>query len=73
MNATELGKLLSESYQNAQKTEKVTMIHLFGIKYSEEIMECGIAEVIKESGIFSTYRTELGKGIKLAKYVKPRF
>ena len=48
------------------------MIHLFGIKYSEEIMKCGIAEVIKESGIFSTYRTELGKGIKLAKYVKVR-
>ncbi|MBL7701706.1 MAG: hypothetical protein JNM14_05620 [Ferruginibacter sp.] len=70
MNATELGKFLRESYENAQKTEKVTMIHLFGIKYSEEILKCGIAEVIKESGIFSTYRTELGKGIKLAKYVK---
>ena len=72
MDATKLGKLLSESYQNAPKSEKVTMIHLFGIRYSEEIMQCGIAEVIKESGIFSTYRTELGKGVKLAKYVKLR-
>ncbi len=72
MDTTELGKLLRESYQNAQKTEKVTMIHLFGIKCAEEIKQCGIAEIIKESGIFSTYRTELGKGIKLAKYVKSR-
>jgi hypothetical protein len=72
METSELGKLLRESYQNAQKTEKVTMIHLFGIKYAEEIKQCGIAEIIKEAGIFSTYRTELGKGIKLAKYVKSR-
>jgi hypothetical protein len=70
MDTTELGKLLRESYQNTQKTEKVTMIHLFGIKYAEEIKQCGIAEIIREAGIFSTYRTELGKGIKLAKYVK---
>lgn len=72
MDTTELRKLLCESYQNVQKTEKVTMIHLFGIKYAEEIKRCGIAEIIKEAGIFSTYRTELGKEIKLAKYVRSR-
>ncbi len=69
MDAPQLGRLLRESYHDAAKGEKVTMIHLFGIKYCKEIKECGVSEVIKEAGIFSTYATELGKGIKLAKYV----
>ena len=47
------------------------MIHLFGIKHGEELREAGVSEVIRESGIHSTYTTELGKGIKLARYVKP--
>ena len=68
---TQLGNLSADSYQNAKKGEKVTMIHLFGIKHSEELREVGVSEVIKESGIHSTYTTELGKGIKLARYVKP--
>lgn len=72
MDAPKLGKLLRESYQNAAKGEKVTMIHLFGIKYSKEIKLCGVSEVIKEAGIFSTYSTELGKGIKLARHVLVR-
>ena len=72
MSATELGRLLRESYQNAEKGEKVTMIHLFGIKYETEIREHGVSEVIRESGIFSTYGTELGKGMKLARYVAVR-
>jgi hypothetical protein len=71
MDAIQLGKLLADSYKNAQKGEKVMMIHLFGIKYSEELLKAGVSEVIKESGIYSTYTTELGKGIKLARFVKP--
>ena len=70
MDASQLGKLLRESYENAEKSEKVTMIHLFGIKYHDEIKQSNISEIISESGIYSTYRTELGKGLKLARYVK---
>jgi hypothetical protein len=72
MDAPQLGKLLNEWYTKAHKGEKVTMIHLFGIKYFEEIKKAGVSEVIKESGIYSTYSTELGKGMKLAQYVKPK-
>lgn len=72
MDAIKLGKLLKESYDSAEKGEKVTMIHLFGIKYSEEIQKSNISEIITESGIYSTYKTELGKGVKLARYVKLR-
>lgn len=72
MDAAQLGKLLRKAYEGAEKKEKVTMIHLFGIKYCEEIKKSNISEIIAESGIYSTYKTELGKGVKLARYVKLR-
>ena len=71
-SASELGKILGEMYGNAKSGEKVTMIYLFGVKYHDEIQNVGIAQVIEESGIHSTYRTELNKAVKLAKYVIPK-
>ncbi|KIC91325.1 hypothetical protein [Flavihumibacter solisilvae] len=71
MTVKELGKALKDMYKNAPKKEQVTMIHLFGVKYHSEISQAGVREVIEESGIHSTYRTELNKAIKLAKYVRP--
>jgi hypothetical protein len=68
----ELGNLLEEMYSNAPRKEQVTMIHLFGVKYAEDIQKVGIREVIEQSGIHSTYRTELNKAVKLAKYVNPK-
>ena len=56
-------------YTNAPKGEQVTMIYLFGIKYHEEIKNAGINNVIEQSGIRSTYHTNLSKARKLAKYV----
>ncbi|MCA0426625.1 MAG: hypothetical protein LCH37_04245 [Bacteroidetes bacterium] len=74
MNKTlnELGRILQEMYDHAPKKEKVTMIHLFGITYSEDIQKVGIREVIEQAGIYSTYRVELNKAVKLAKYVSPK-
>jgi len=37
MTITELAKILSDMYDNAAEGEKVTMIHLFGIKYAKYI------------------------------------
>lgn len=68
----ELGEILADMYSNAQKKEQVTMIHLFGVKYAEDIKKVGIREVIDEAGIHSTYRTELNKAVNLAKYVRPK-
>ena len=68
----ELGGILKDMYSNARKKEQVTMIHLFGVKYAEDILEVGIREVIEESGISSTYRTELNKAVNLARYVLPK-
>jgi ribosomal protein S18 len=68
----ELGKILADMYTNAPKKEQVTMIHFFGVKYSDDVQKVGVREVIEQSGIHSTYRTELNKAIKLAKYVSPK-
>lgn len=68
----QLGEILREYYENAPKKEHVTMIFLFGIKYSEDILLVGVREVIEQSGIRSTYRAELNKAVKLAKYVTPK-
>ncbi|MFI8605078.1 hypothetical protein ACIGCP_11480 [Cellulophaga baltica] len=77
MNSKELSKKLHEMYFNAPKGELVSMIHLFGIKYAEDLMERNISikEIVKDSGISSAYQTEISKGIKLAKYVtvKPNY
>jgi hypothetical protein len=67
-----LGKTLADMYKNAPKKEQVTMIHLFGVKYADDIQKVGIREVVEQAGIHSTYRTELNKAVKLAKYVNPK-
>ena len=69
MTVNELGKTLEDMYENAPEGEKVTMIFLFGIKYQVQIKEVGVRQVIDQSGISSTYATELAKAIKLGKYV----
>ena len=48
------------------------MIHLFGIKYGNVIINRNykISDIIQASGINESYKTELSKGIKLGKYVQ---
>ena len=71
MTLNELGKKLSEMYNNAPKGDSVAMIHLFGIKYANEIKHSNYSkkDIIEQSGISSSYLTEVTKGVKLAKYV----
>ena len=71
MTKQDLGLKLKEMYENAPKGEKVTMIHLFGIKYSEEMKEseASFQDVAIAVGIGKSYGTEIGKGSKLAEYV----
>lgn len=73
MGKNELAKKLNEMYNNSKEGEKVSMIHLFGIKYSEEIRQSGVnsREIAELAEIKPSYATEISKGIKLAKYVKP--
>ena len=74
MTPAELARTLSEMYHDAPKNEAVTMIHLFGIKYADEIRDCGarVPEIVHLSGLSISYVTEVYKGIRLARYVVPR-
>lgn len=74
MTLNELGTKLREMYNNAQKGDSVAMIHLFGIKYADQInkSEYSKKDIIKQSGISASYLTELAKGVKLAEYVIPK-
>ena len=74
MTLNELGTKLNEMYSNAPKGDAVAMIHLFGIKYANEIKksEYSKKDIIKQSGISTSYLTELTKGVELAEYVIPK-
>ena len=74
MTLIELGTKLGEMYNNAPKGDSTAMIHLFGIKYANEIKqsEYSIKDIIKQSGISASYFAELNKGVKLANYVIPK-
>lgn len=67
--AEQLGGILKDMYENAPRKEMVTSIHLFGIRYADEIKMVGIKSVVDASGILPSFGTEINKGIKLASYV----
>lgn len=73
MTLKELGEKLNEMY-NSRKGEAVVMIHLFGVKYAEEIKASGYSkkDIIKAAKISESYVTELTKGVKMAEYVIPK-
>jgi 5-methylcytosine-specific restriction protein B len=72
----ELARKLVEMYENADG-DKAAMVHLFGIRYADEIREagCSATDIIKlaklqdGSYMLDSYKTEISKGINLAKYV----
>ena len=74
MTPEELGNTLSNMYHDASQGELTTMIHLFGIKYADEIRDCGATatEIVRLSGLHDSYKTEVSKGVRLARYVMPR-
>ncbi len=64
-------KLAEMSQKGAVMNEKVAHIHLFAITYADEINSMSLPEVVALAGLPDTYKTELRKGINLAKYVRP--
>lgn len=73
MSIREIGAILNSMYVNALPGEQVVQIHLFGIKCGELIERNSLAvkEIVEDSGINISYKTEVSKGIKLSKYVTP--
>lgn len=73
MTEVELGKELRRMYEKGVATkEQTTMIHLFGIKYAEEIRKNKYIprNILKYAEMAESYQVEINKGIKLAKYVE---
>ncbi len=71
MTTEELITKLLEMYENAPANDSTTMIRLFGIKYANELKNCGnpITEIAKRS-VGENYHAEISKGIRLARYVE---
>ena len=74
MTPDKLAGTLSKMYHDALEGEVTTMIHLFGIKYADEIRDCGVpvTTIVRLSGLRHSYNTEVSKGVRLARYVVPR-
>ncbi len=71
MSEKHLGELLRESYDSARRNEAVLQIHLFAIRYAEEITKNHYSvKAIAEAAGMPGYVAELSKGIKLAEYVE---
>ncbi len=71
MTLNELALRLHRMYFQAEEGQAVTNIHLFGIKYANEIAECcaSPAEIVRLSGNPESYTREVSKGIRLASRV----
>lgn len=71
MNLHELGSILGDMYRTAPDGETVAMIHLFGVKYADEIksLQASARDIAMAAGINESYATEINKGVHLAKYV----
>lgn len=72
MTIKELGEKLGDMYHNAPKGATVAMIHLFGIKYSEEIKisKYSKKDIATAANVPVSFVTEISKGVKLAEFVK---
>ena len=74
MTLMELSCTLRDMYDNAPDRDHVAMIHLFGIKYANEIKKADFStkEILKNADMPLSYQTEINKGIRLARYVIPK-
>jgi len=72
MTYNDLVKILTAIYDNADAGEKVLEIHLFGIKYANEIRNTGesIHQFSIDAGLGKYYGSEISKGMKLANHVQ---
>ena len=72
MTPEEAGQKLREMYDAAPYGEQVAQIHLFGIKYADEVEGLTNLDIVRHAGIHESYNTEVAKGRRLAKYVRLR-
>jgi len=67
MKIGDAAAILKKAYFGAPKGEQAVQVHLFGIKYADQIDGMPLKELAIQAGISETYGTEIRKGINLAK------
>ena len=72
MTLEEAGRKLRKMYDSAPYGEQVAHIHLFGIKYADELGSLTNMDIVRQAGMRESYHSEVAKGRRLAKYVRPR-
>lgn len=72
MTIEEAAKILSQMYSTAPEKEKAVHVHLFGIKYADQLDGMPLGEIAERAKISTNYGTEIRKGINLSRYVSLR-
>ena len=70
MQINQASQILADMYQQALPKEKALSIHLFAIKYANKIEDMSAKDIVVGAGLPESYKTEIRKGINLAKYVE---
>ncbi len=69
MNIDEAAKILRRAYRRAPEGRQATTVHLFGIKYADELASMSLKQLVEKAGLSPSYQVELNKGRNLAEYV----
>ena len=69
MTLEEAGIKLREMYDATPNGEQVVHIHLFDIKYANQLGSLINKEIVRQAKMKESYGTEMAQGRKLAKYV----
>lgn len=73
MTIEEAAKLLKTMVQQGKANNEIVVhVHLFGIRYAEEIAGMSLQELTERAGISETYKTEIRKGMNLSRHVQVR-
>ena len=73
MRIDQASKILAGMYADgAARNEKALSIYLFAIKYADQIRDMSAKDIAVGAGLPESYKTEIRKGINLAKYVEVR-
>ena len=71
MTTEQAARILKRMYKRGRQLEEVSAyLHLFGIKYADELADLSLPEVVKRADIPSSYPTEIYKGMRLSRYVE---
>ncbi|MDE5876228.1 MAG: hypothetical protein K2H47_01825 [Muribaculaceae bacterium] len=72
MTLRELADILASMYSSAPNGDKVVMIHLFAIKYADELAaleNANMQDLLEAACMPVSYVAEINKGRHLSKYV----